>query len=161
MPADELEFTGYVSGAGDFGGNILFSGTYSPGNSPHTVYFENLDFDSSAILLIEIGGLAPGEEYDQLIISGLTNLDGILTVSLINDFFPTLGDSFEILKFGEYSGNFKGFNGLNIGNGLILDPVFTADSLTLVTSNVPIPSALWLLGSGLIGIVGIRRKFKN
>ena len=26
---------------------------------------------------------------------------------------------------------------------------------------VPIPSALWLLGSGLIGIVGIRRKFKS
>jgi hypothetical protein len=28
-------------------------------------------------------------------------------------------------------------------------------------SAVPIPGALWLLGSGLIGIVGIRRKFKN
>jgi hypothetical protein len=26
---------------------------------------------------------------------------------------------------------------------------------------VPIPSALWLLGSGLIGLVGIRRKFKK
>ena len=26
---------------------------------------------------------------------------------------------------------------------------------------VPIPSAVWLLGSGLIGIVGIRRKIKN
>lgn len=28
-------------------------------------------------------------------------------------------------------------------------------------SAVPIPSAVWLLGSGLIGIVGIRRKFKK
>jgi len=26
---------------------------------------------------------------------------------------------------------------------------------------IPIPGAVWLLGSGLIGIVGIRRKFKN
>jgi len=26
---------------------------------------------------------------------------------------------------------------------------------------VPIPSALWLLGSGLIGIVGVRRKYKK
>lgn len=26
---------------------------------------------------------------------------------------------------------------------------------------VPIPSALWLLGSGLLGIVGIRRKYRN
>ena len=31
----------------------------------------------------------------------------------------------------------------------------------LLTGTVPIPGALWLLGSGLIGIVGIRRKFKN
>jgi hypothetical protein len=29
------------------------------------------------------------------------------------------------------------------------------------TTNVPLPSALWLLGSGLIGIVGVRRKFKK
>jgi hypothetical protein len=28
-------------------------------------------------------------------------------------------------------------------------------------SAVPIPSALWLLGSGLIGFIGIRRRFKN
>jgi len=31
----------------------------------------------------------------------------------------------------------------------------------LVIEYVPIPGAVWLLGSGLIGIVGIRRKFKK
>jgi len=30
-----------------------------------------------------------------------------------------------------------------------------------VTSNAPLPGAVWLLGSGLIGIVGIRRKIKQ
>jgi len=30
-----------------------------------------------------------------------------------------------------------------------------------VTTAVPIPGAIWLLGSGLIGIVGVRRKFKK
>ena len=29
------------------------------------------------------------------------------------------------------------------------------------TSSVPIPGAVWLLGSGLIGIIGIKRKFKK
>jgi len=31
----------------------------------------------------------------------------------------------------------------------------------LVSGVVPIPGAVWLLGSGLIGIVGVRRKFKK
>jgi hypothetical protein len=33
------------------------------------------------------------------------------------------------------------------------------DSIKLNVSPVPIPGTLWLLGSGIIGIVGIRRKF--
>jgi hypothetical protein len=28
-------------------------------------------------------------------------------------------------------------------------------------SSVPIPSALWLIGSGLIGLAGLRRKFRT
>ena len=35
----------------------------------------------------------------------------------------------------------------------------TADSLTLEV--VPIPAAVWLLGGGLIGLLGLRKRFKN
>ena len=35
----------------------------------------------------------------------------------------------------------------------------TADSATL--NVVPIPAAVWLLGGGLIGLIGLRRRFKN
>jgi hypothetical protein len=38
--------------------------------------------------------------------------------------------------------------------------VSSGDVIHLDTT-VPIPAAVWLFGSGLIGIVGIRRKFKN
>jgi len=34
-------------------------------------------------------------------------------------------------------------------------------AISAVQTVVPIPGAVWLLGSGLIGIVGIRRKFKK
>jgi len=36
-----------------------------------------------------------------------------------------------------------------------------ADDVTLTLNVVPIPWTVWLFGSGIIGIVGIRRKFKN
>lgn len=38
---------------------------------------------------------------------------------------------------------------------------FEFTNLYLNYTPTPIPSALWLLGSGLIGIVGIRRKFRK
>lgn len=34
-------------------------------------------------------------------------------------------------------------------------------SAVLSPTSVPIPAALWLLGSGLIGLIGLRRKFKK
>jgi hypothetical protein len=34
-------------------------------------------------------------------------------------------------------------------------------SVTTAAAPVPIPGALWLLGSGLIGLIGIRRRFKK
>ena len=36
-----------------------------------------------------------------------------------------------------------------------------APYLSVTVSSIPIPGAVWLLGSGLIGIVGIRRKYKK
>ena len=40
--------------------------------------------------------------------------------------------------------------------------VSVSDKMVYAKFNmVPIPGAVWLLGPGLIGIVGIRRKFKK
>jgi|LGVE01.1.fsa_nt_gb hypothetical protein len=42
-------------------------------------------------------------------------------------------------------------------------PGFDLDGVQAINSGapVPIPGAVWLLGSGLIGLVGFRRKFRN
>jgi hypothetical protein len=29
------------------------------------------------------------------------------------------------------------------------------------TNQIPVPAAVWLLGSGLVGLAGLRRKFRN
>lgn len=50
-------------------------------------------------------------------------------------------------------------SGWIIGDGLNAEGA--NHGFVLVPSSVPIPSAIWLLGSGLIGLVGVRRKFRK
>ena len=38
---------------------------------------------------------------------------------------------------------------------------FELQSVTIVTESVPLPGAVWLLGSGLLGLIGFRRKWKR
>jgi hypothetical protein len=52
------------------------------------------------------------------------------------------------------------FDGLNLGIQLSSNEVQTNfDDVRL--NAVPIPGAVWLLGSGLLGLIGFRRKFKK
>ena len=89
--------------------------------------------------------------------------------------YVTAGDVISInLTYGgggEYNWA-RGANGYVGGTAMYTytDPGWTDDSWHLLNADfgfksyiepVPIPGAVWLLGSGLIGIVGIRRKFKK
>ena len=52
---------------------------------------------------------------------------------------------------------FEGLDNLGSSDGFDLDAVEALNS----GAHVPIPGAAWLLGSGLIGLIGLRRKIKN
>ena len=70
---------------------------------------------------------------------------------------------YDISNFGKLGYiNYLMFVGLDDGGSY---PGFDLDAVWALHSGphtaVPIPGALWLLGSGLIGIVGIRKKFKK
>jgi len=52
-------------------------------------------------------------------------------------------------------------NGTEIINGSWDGPILSDDwSATLQITSVPVPAAVWLFGSGLIGLVGMRKKSK-
>ena len=101
--ADVLIFNGAVVGGGDFGGNIRFNGSYSPGNSPaQTTFTGDTVFGPANTLIIELGGTTPGTEHDQVVVDGGSlALDGRLDVDLIDDitpsYTPALGDQFDVI----------------------------------------------------------------
>ena len=58
-----------------------------------------------------------------------------------------------------YSGDYAAFFGPQIGMSGMSGTTFTVTEIQLQT--VPIPGAVWLLGSGLMGLLGLRRIFKK
>jgi hypothetical protein len=131
-PGEFLTFTDDVDGAGDYTGNILFSDGFNPGNSAAAVSMENVTFDATSALRMEIGGLAAGTEYDQLLISGTATLAGVLDVVIDPLFAPQPGDSFTILTYGSRTGEFTTVNGAGlISSDTFLSLVYDTGELRL------------------------------
>jgi len=61
--------------------------------------------------LVQIGGTNAGVNYDQLVVTGNTTLNGTLTISLVNGFRPNGGDTFEIIKYASHTGSFDNISG--------------------------------------------------
>jgi hypothetical protein len=125
-----------VSGSGGFAGNATFSGTYEPGTSADRIAFRgNATFADSATLVVEVGGLIAGREFDQLEIDGVAQLGGtlrVVTLDLGNDYQYALLDRFQVLQFASATGAFGDFEGLDLGGGLRLEAVLESDHLDLV-----------------------------
>ncbi|HEV2851265.1 MAG TPA: SdrD B-like domain-containing protein [Thermoanaerobaculia bacterium] len=119
---------------------VAFSneGSINPGTSPGILTVSgSFPQAASGALNVEIGGLTAGSQFDRLDVSGAATFGGSLNVQIINGFTPALGNSFRILSCGSRSGTFAATNGLDLGNGLRLDPRYDATGLTLVVVASP------------------------
>lgn len=89
-----------LTGAGTITGDVSNAGIISPGASPGVINVDgSYEQSPDGALDMEIGGTTAGTDYDQLLITGAATLDGRLEVTLIDDFQPALGDSFNIMTF--------------------------------------------------------------
>lgn len=154
---------GYLGGTGTITGNVTLAngGVIKPGNSPGTLTI-NGDFFSSGNLLFEIGGITAGL-YDVLNITGDAYFTGgNIGFEFIDGYTPLTGDSWDFLLANSINGwDTIQFYYVGLGPGWTFD--YGTDGKLIVASAgpVPIPAAVWLLGSGLVGLVGLRRKFQK
>jgi hypothetical protein len=152
--------TGTVNGEfyNDVGAAVL------PGLSPGTLTI-NGNFYSSGTLVFEIGGLGAGQ-YDILNINGNAYFTGgTIEFDFINGFNPSANDYWDFLFANTITGwNTLAFNFQGLGSGVGWE--FDSGGGRLVIKEnggiaTPEPATLILLGLGLVGIAGFRKKLKN
>ena len=154
-PGDVLTLEGHVSGAGDYEGNFVFTGSFSPGNSPAAVTFDgDLVFAPSHVLTMEIGGTAPGTGYDTISVTGTLGLGGTLNVVFINGFVPQPSDVFQFFPATSIAGSFVQVN-LPFGYTAV---GAIADGADFTLATIPEPAFAGLWGAGAARFVATRRR---
>jgi len=160
-----------LRGSGTIEGDVVVAGVFSPGNSPGVVAIDgNLTMDSGdpdtiddtystphtgedTVGTIEIelagtGAAGAADGYDQINVSGEVDLGGTLSVKLLGDYAPILGDTFDFLIFGsKTNGKFDSASGLfGFGDGsLFFEIEELADRLRLVVKKAPAGEGLGIL----------------
>jgi hypothetical protein len=108
----------------------------------------------TGVLNIGIGGPTPGTEYDQLNITGTTgaptpldsgqaDLGGTLNITLVNGSVPSVGDTFQIINYNPFVGDFQTSNGLEFGpsDQYCFIVTYNSTNVTLTVANAPAGSA--------------------
>lgn len=147
--------------------NVLVDGgTIGPGNSPGSLRIEGNLQILDGLLQIEIGGTDPAL-FDQLVVTGDLIAPGGLGLELvfIDGFTPAEGDTFGFLHvlgdapvLADLSLIDLTVIGLDPGMEFALDFAGGGLSVTTAVAPVPLPAALPLFGSALLGLGALRRR---
>jgi hypothetical protein len=128
---------GTLSGYGTITGGVINGGAVAPGDPIGALTIVGT-YTQTGELDLDLGGRAPGVDYDQLIVTGRASLRGVLRVALDNGFMPALGDNFSVLSFGSRVGRFDCLIGANLGGGTKLLANYSPTNVLLTTTNGPV-----------------------
>lgn len=154
---------GILQGSGTIKGNVAMDGTLSPGDSPgRLTIIGNYTQSPSGTFFAELAGLAPGTQYDQLMVQGTANLSGTLDVVTLGYFHVQVGDSFQLMRFTNETGQFTNYDLPSLLPGEKWLWAYDAHDFTISVassvSSTPEPASFLLLGSGLLGMAGMLRR---
>jgi len=132
---------GSIEGNGSINVGVTNSGLLNPRHASNTEFGRltinsNYTETNSANINIQLGGTTAGTNFDQVDINGIATFDGTLNVSLLNNFTPTLGSTFDVLTYDSLSflSNLN-FTGLDINSTLQFVPQWFNNKLTLKVVN--------------------------
>src|SRR5262249_53611514 len=128
---------GTLGGSGTVGAVTANSGNIVPGPSPGILNTSgNVTLSGSTSVVLELGGLAAGTQYDRLNVNGNVSLSGAnLVGSLINGFSPSPGNQFVIIQStGNITGTFAQGNIIAFG-GKTFNITYTSNSVILTTAS--------------------------
>jgi hypothetical protein len=145
-----LEFITTVSNLDTYSPTTTITGAFTVGliDKPGLSYSAQFNFDSYSGLL-------------QLTSEGISGISWTITTPTLWEFFQTESGISLNTIVNSSQGNYPGFNPLN---GILTgDTGNTVVDLTLTgtISAVPVPAAVWLFASGIIGLVGFVKRKKN
>jgi hypothetical protein len=96
--------------------------------------------------LIELAGVTPGEQHDQLAVAGELSLAGDLTVQTNSGFMPSLSNEFVIATYASHTGQFDALAVPPLPAGLNWSLEYGAHELILTTTSTMLPGDIDLDG---------------
>jgi T5SS/PEP-CTERM-associated repeat protein len=131
-------FLGSLSGSGVTGtGHVFLEGDTRPGFSPGTMAFGgDVSFGPLSTLNIELAGTTPGTQYDRVTVAESVAIGGELNVSLLNNFKPVIGDTFQIVTATDVDGTFFSVVLPQLAGGASWDLNYGAGAVSLSVGGV-------------------------
>lgn len=122
-----------ITGSGRIVGEMNMNGTLNPSSTQRQLDIDILHLSPSSSMVADLGGLLGGE-FDRLTLSGADtiDLDGTITVNLDDGYFPSFGDSWDIISGGTINGEFAAENMPSAALGLIYRVIYESDRVFVV-----------------------------
>lgn len=135
-----LQADGVLEGAGTILTSVTNGGRVQLGGSSAGLLTIDGNYTqlSTGDLQMQIGGPLADVDYDHLHVTGSVTLGGILNVTLIDNFVPRPGDTFDVVTYASHVGTFETVNLPTLVPGQNIDVVYTESAVRLVARSLPV-----------------------